>query len=56
MDFNSSEIIMLNLIKQAVESEGCRIADVDLENLKVKVDGPDNVIGACSQAVAEILD
>lgn len=56
MDFNSSEIITLNLIKQAVESEGCHLTDVDLENLQVKVDGPDEVVGACARAVAEILE
>ena len=56
MDYNSSNVIVVNLIKEAVESEGCRLTEVDFENFKIKVDGPDEVVGDCARAVAEILD
>ena len=52
MNSNSSEVILANLIKQAVESEGCYITDIDFENLAIKVDGPDEVVGACAKAVS----
>ena len=56
MNDKSSHAIILNLLKEAVESEGCQIADIDFENLLIKVDGPDEVIGDCARAVAEILE
>jgi len=56
MNFNSNDTILVNLIKEAVESEGCRLSEVDIERLTVKVDGPDDVVSDCARAVAEILD
>ena len=56
MTYKSSETIMVNLLKQAVESEGCHLSEVDLENLVIKVNGPDGVVSNCARAVAEILD
>jgi hypothetical protein len=56
MKDNSSHIIVLNLLKEALESEGCQLAEIDFENLLVKVDGPDEVLGDCARAVAEILE
>ena len=56
MNFDNTDIITVNLLKEAVESEGCRLAEVDFENLVIKVDGSDEVVGACARAVAEFLD
>ena len=56
MSYTSSNIVIVNLLKEAVESEGCYLAEVDLENLEIKVNGPDDVVGECARAVAEILD
>ena len=56
MNSNPPDVITLNLLKEAVESQGCRLAEVDLENLVIKVDGDDEVVGSCARAVAEILD
>jgi phage tail tube protein FII len=56
MYHQSTETIMINLLKQAVESEGCHLAEVDLENLVIKVDGADDVVSNCARAVAEVLD
>jgi hypothetical protein len=56
MNFSSSDTILVNLIKQAVESEGCRLSEVDIENLTMKVDGPDDAVSDCARAVAEILE
>ena len=51
-----SLLVVADLLKDAVESEGCHLAEVDFDNLVIKVNGSDNVIGACARAVEEILD
>ena len=56
MNFANTDLIMVNLLKEAVESEGCRLAEVDFENLVIKVDGSDQAVDACTRVVAEILD
>ena len=52
----TEEIVIVNLLKQAVEAEGCKLARVDLENNTLKVEGPDEVVPACARAVADIID
>ena len=56
MKYESSDTIVVNLLKEAVESEGCHLSEVDLENLVIKVNGPDEVVNECARAVAEVLD
>lgn len=56
MEYNDVDVIVANLIKEAVESEGCRLADVDIKGLSVKVEGPDDMLDNCAKAVEEILD
>jgi hypothetical protein len=56
MGYESSDIIAVKLPKKAVESSGCRLSEVNIENLVIKVKGPDDVVNACARAVAEILD
>lgn len=56
MEFKDVDVIVANLISEAVESEGCRLAGLDIEGLIVKVEGPDEVIGNCAKAVEAILD
>jgi hypothetical protein len=50
------EIVIVKLLKQAVEAEGCELAQVDFENKLLKVEGPDEVVPSCARAVAEIMD
>lgn len=50
------EIVILKLLKQAVEAEGCELSQVDFENNILKVEGPDEVVPACARAVAEIME
>ena len=56
MKYESSDTLVVSLLREAVESEGCRLSDVDLENFVIKVKGPDEVVSDCARAVAEILD
>ena len=51
----TEEIVIVNLLKQAVEAEGCELAQVDFENKLLKVEGPDEVVPACARAVADII-
>jgi hypothetical protein len=56
MAYKDVDVIVANLIKEAVESEGCQLADLDIEGLTVRVEGPDEIVGNCAKAVEEILD
>jgi DNA polymerase elongation subunit (family B) len=56
MIYKDADLVIANLIKEAVESEGCRLADVDIDGLMVKVEGSDSIVGNCAKAVEEILD
>ena len=56
MEYPSEDVIVVNLLKEAVESEGCELKEVDFENNTLKFDGPDEAVAECARAVAEILD
>ena len=56
MKYESTDTIVFRLLKEAVESEGCYLSEVDLEKLVIKVNGPDDVVSHCARAVTEILD
>jgi len=56
MKYKDADLIIANLIKDAVESEGCQLADLDIDGLTVKVEGPDDIVGNCAKAVEEIMD
>ena len=56
MKYKDADLIIASLVKEAVESEGCQLADLDIEGLIVKVEGPDEIVGNCAKAVKEILD
>ena len=56
MKYQSEDIVIIKVLKQAIESEGCELTEVDLKNNVLKVDGPDEVIGGCARAVAEMFD
>ena len=50
------ETVIIKLLKQAVEVQGCELVQVDFENEILKVEGPDEVVPACARAVADIMD
>ncbi|MGB5617348.1 MAG: hypothetical protein WBM78_10940 [Desulfobacterales bacterium] len=56
MAYKDVDVIVANLIKEAVESEGCQLADLDIEKLTVKVEGSDEIVGNCAKAVEEIMN
>ena len=56
MNHKTSDTIVISLLKEAVESEGCSLSAVDLDNLVIRVNGPDDVVSNCARAVSEILD
>ena len=56
MKHEPTDIIAVNLLKQAVESKGCLLDDVDIGNMVIKVTGPDDVVADRARAVVEILD
>ena len=56
MKYESADTIVVSLLKEAVESEGCNLSEEDLETHVIKVNGSDDVVSHCARAVAEILD
>lgn len=56
MKYPTEEGVILNMLKQAVESEGCKLAEVDFETRTLKIDGPDEVVANCARAVADISE
>jgi len=56
MKLLKEETVFVKLLKQAVEAEGCELAQVDFENKLLKVEGSDEVVPACARAVAEIME
>jgi hypothetical protein len=56
MNHKTGDTIVISLLKEAVESEGCSLSAVDLDNLVIRVNGPDDVVSNCARAVSEILE
>jgi hypothetical protein len=56
MNHKTGDTIVVSLLKEAVESEGCSLSAVDLDNLVIRVNGPDDVVSNCARAVSEILE
>jgi hypothetical protein len=56
MNHKTGDTIVISLLKEAVESEGCSLSAVDLDNLVIRVNGLDDVVSNCARAVSEILD
>jgi len=56
MEYPTEDVIIVNLLKQAVESKGCELTEVDLDKNILKFDGPDEAVADCARAVAEILE
>ena len=55
MEFKRVDDIVIGLVKQAVESEWCQLADVDVESLIARIQGPNEIVGDCAKAVEDIL-
>jgi hypothetical protein len=56
MQYSNEEVVIINMLKQAVESKGCRLTEVDFETRTLKFDGPDEVVAICARAVADIIE
>ena len=47
--------IFLNLLAATVEKHGCRIVDMDIENHTINLDGPEENVHACAEAIANLV-
>ena len=45
----------LNFIVKLVEQHGCRLVNVDLDNYRIDLEGPEEKKAACARALAEAL-
>lgn len=50
------ELHLMNLITLTAANHGCRILDIDLQNQFVNLDGPEDKLAECAQAIAELVD
>ena len=56
MKLSTEEVVIIKLLKQAVEAQGCELSQVDFENNIIRIEGKDKVVPACARAVAEIME
>jgi hypothetical protein len=54
LDTKNSQL--LTIIANTVEKHGCKLAEVDLDNHIINLEGPEKNKEACAKALAEILD
>lgn len=50
------DALFFTLLKETVEKHGCHLVDVDFENHRVNLDGPDEAVEACAMALAKLFD
>jgi acetolactate synthase small subunit len=53
---NAEESQLLSIIFNTVEKHGCKLADIDMENHIINLEGSEENKEACAKALAEILD
>jgi hypothetical protein len=56
MKYPDEEVVIMNMLKQAVESKGCKLTELDFETMTLKIDGPDQAVANCARAIADIID
>ena len=44
------------MLKHTIESHGCKIVNVDFENHKIDIDGPEEKVADCAAAIEQLLD
>jgi hypothetical protein len=47
---------IFTLLKHTVESHGCRIIDIDLATYRIDIDGPDDKVAACAEAIERLMN
>jgi len=50
-----TEAQLLTIVKNIVDQHGCRIADIDLENHILDIDGPPEARAECALALQAVL-
>jgi hypothetical protein len=55
MGVEMDDTVFINMIKTTVEKYGCTIVDVDMENHVLNLDGPDESVAECAQAIANLV-
>ena len=53
---NQGDLSLLTMITQVVERHGCKLVDVDFENMVINVEGSEEDKVACALALQDVLD
>ncbi|MCF8052904.1 MAG: hypothetical protein K9L59_16830 [Desulfobacterales bacterium] len=56
MENSQEAAAFFTMLKHTVESHGCKIVDVDFENHKIDIDGPDENVADCAAAIGKLMD
>jgi hypothetical protein len=51
-----NDAAIFTLLKHTVESHGCRIIDIDLATYRIDIDGPDDKVAACAEAIERLMN
>jgi hypothetical protein len=51
-----NEAAFFTMLKYTVESYGCKIIDVDFETHRIDIDGPDDQVAACAEAIERLMN
>ena len=52
----SDEATFFTLLNNTIEEHGCKIASVDLDAHVINLEGPDEAVAACAEAIANLVD
>jgi ribosome maturation factor RimP len=44
-----------DLLKQTAEQHGCKVVEIDFERHNINIDGPEEAVAACADALSKIF-
>ncbi len=50
-----SEDQLLTIVKNVVEQHGCRLVEIDFENQRIDIEGPEDAKSQCAISLQEVL-
>ena len=50
------EAAFFTMLKYTVESHGCKIIDVNFETQQIDIDGPEEKVAECAEAIERLMN
>jgi hypothetical protein len=51
-----NEAAFFTILKYTVESKGCKIVDVDFDTHRIDIDGPEEKLADCAEAIERLVN